>query len=205
MEFYQRHPIRGYTHLCTTEDGLLVIQKGILNQLRLEIPYEELLPVRAKAQTSFPVVLTFFLAFLLPGFYMEWLEQTHLPLAEKVGMIVLGLLLIGLCYFTYTRWRWSITVITGWGNIILANRDEERSDIEQFVLNLRDHTKSYLRARYARFDPFQSVDDQLASYRWLFERKVITQEQLLALQQQASSAVTSKSSNSSSGSFTYPN
>ncbi|TGE25216.1 hypothetical protein E5K00_08485 [Hymenobacter aquaticus] len=193
MEIYQRHPVKGYTQLRTTDDGLSIEQEGIINQLRVEIPYEELLPVRTKAQTSFPVALTFFVALILPGFYQEWLEQTYLPWEEQIGMALLGFLMLGLCYFTYTRWRWSITVTTGWGNIVLPNRDKERPEVEQFVSDLRDHTKSYLYTRYALFDPFQSVEQQLEMYAWLFERKVITPEQLLTLQQQATRAATRSS------------
>lgn len=127
MEYYQRHPVRGYTRLVTTEDGLLVDQQGLFSQTRIEIPYEELLPVRSAASTSFPIFLTFFAAFGLFSYFMQWLENPLPPLAERLGIVLCGLFVLGLCYFTYTKWRWSMVVTTGWGSITLANRDKDRA------------------------------------------------------------------------------
>ncbi|SDX68467.1 hypothetical protein [Hymenobacter psychrophilus] len=185
MELYQQHPIRGYTRLTTTADGLLVDQQGLFRQLRLEIPYEQLLPVRTAAETSFPIYLTFFAGALLISYFAQWAENPLPAWSEQVGMSLLGLLVLGLCYFTYTRWRWTITFTTGAGSIMLGNRDSERATIEEFAVAVRNHTKDYLWTRYARFNSYLPLQQQLEAYATLYEQKVITHEQLLDLQQQA--------------------
>lgn len=75
MEFYQKHPLYGYTRLITTEDRLLVDRKRLTNYIRTEISYEELLPVRGKIERSFPLLLSFFVVFWVVGFWAQELGK----------------------------------------------------------------------------------------------------------------------------------
>jgi hypothetical protein len=83
MKFYQKHPVWGYTLLATTEDGLLVDRKRLTSQLRVEIPYEELLPVRGRMEHSFPLLLSFFVAFGVVGSWVQELSKPETSISQQ--------------------------------------------------------------------------------------------------------------------------
>ena len=79
MEFYQKYPVGGHTRLTTTANGLVVDRKRLTGYLRLEIPYEELLPVQGQTQRSMPLILTFFMAFGVVG---SWVQEIKKPVEK---------------------------------------------------------------------------------------------------------------------------
>ena len=176
MEFYQKHPLWGYTRITTTDDGLLVDRKRLTSYLRVEIPYEELLPVQGKTQRSIPLFLTFFTAFGVIG---NWVEEINKPLekqADSAIMGVVGLAAILLCYFTYTRWQNAFTLKTGKLDVLMAAQPSDEAAMQEFVEELRAHTKAYLYQRYALLE-FPPLKQRMKRWLWLYEQKVVSLEE----------------------------
>ena len=180
MEFYQKHPVWGYTRLTTTEDGLLVDRKRLTKHIKVEIPYEELLPVRGKMERSFPLLLSFFVAFGVIG---SWVQELDKPVANQAYLVSSGiasLLIAGLCYFTYTRWQNSFAITTGQGDYSLVAQPEDDVMMQQFVTDLRAHTKEYLYKRYVYPGQELVTKKDVSRWYWLHERKVISTEEFQA-------------------------
>jgi hypothetical protein len=180
MEFYQKHPVWGYTRLVTTEDGLLVDRKRLTSYKRVEIPYEELLPVQGKMERSFPVLLSFFVAFGVVG---SWVQELGKPIANQAYLVASGiasLLIAGLCYFTYTRWQNRFVITTGQGDFSLVAQPEDDAMMQQFVADLRAHTKAYLYQRYVYPGQDLITKRGISRWYWLHERKVISTEEFQA-------------------------
>jgi hypothetical protein len=180
MEFYQKYPVWGYTRLTTTEDGLLVDRKRLTSHVRLEIPYEELLPVRGKMERSFPLLLSFFVAFGVVG---SWVQEISKPVVSQAYMVSSGiasLLIAGLCYFTYTRWQNRFTLITGKGDFSVVAQPEDDAAMQQFVTDLRTIAKDYLRQRYVFPGHELPAKRDVSRWYWLHERKVISTEEFQA-------------------------
>ncbi|GAB3634748.1 hypothetical protein GCM10027422_03380 [Hymenobacter arcticus] len=180
MEFYQKHPVWGYTRFTTTEDGLLIDRKRLTNHVRVEIPYEELLPVRGKMERSFPLLLSFFVAFGVVG---SWVQELSKPIADQAWLVASGvasLLIAGVCYFTYTRWQNRFMVLTGKGDFSVVAQPEDDATLQQFITDLRAHAKAYLYQWYVY--PRQELTSRkgVARWYWLHEQKVISTEEFQA-------------------------
>ena len=185
MELYQKHPVWGFTRFTTTADGLLVERKRLTNYLYTEIPYEELLPVRGKMEKSFPLLLSFFVAFAVVGSWFQEMNKLFPSEEHFFVMYFVTILVAALCYFTYTRWQNAFIITTGWGNISLAAQPGMRDDMLQFVEDLRAQTKAYLRQRYAHPALYIDKDEHFSRYDWLYERKVISLEEYQQLLNQS--------------------
>ena len=180
MEFYQKHPVWGYTQLTTTEDGLLIDRKRLTNHTCVEIPYEELLPLRGKMERSFPLLLSFFVAFGVVG---SWVQELGKPVANQAYLVVSGiasLLIAGLCYFTYTRWQNRFVLTTGYGDFSVVAQPKDDAAMQQFVVDVRILTKNYLRQRYVFPNHELPAKRDVSRWYWLHERKVISTEEFQA-------------------------
>ncbi|MGI4761209.1 MAG: hypothetical protein ACRYF0_10915 [Janthinobacterium lividum] len=180
MEFYQKHPVWGYTRFTTTEDGLLVDRERLTSRVRVEIPYEDLLPVRGKMERSFPLLLSFFVAFGVVG---SWVQELGKPMASQAWLVASGgasLLLAGLCYFTYTRWQNRFTITTGRGDFSVVAQPEADEAMQQFVTDLRAHAKAYLHQRYVYRGQELTSKKGVSRWYWLHEQKVISTEEFQA-------------------------
>ena len=174
MELYQKHPVWGFTRLTTTADGLLVERKRLTSYLYTEISYEELLPVRGQMKKSFPLLLSFFVAFAIVGSWVQEMSKLF-PSEDRFRLMAFVTLLVaGLCYFTYTRWQNAFSIITEWGSVSLAAQPEMRASMLQFVEDLRAHTKAYLYERYAHPNMMHLEGEDYSRYSWLYDRKVIS-------------------------------
>lgn len=180
MEFYQKHPVWGYTSFVTTEDGLLVDRKRLTSTVRIEIPYEDLLPVRGEMERSFPLLLSLFVAFGVVG---SWVQELGKPVASQAYLVASGaasLLIAGVCYFTYTRWQNRFTILTGQGKFSIVAQPEDDVAMQQFVADLRAHTKAYLHQRYVYSNQELVSKKGVARWYWLHEQKVISTEEFQA-------------------------
>ncbi|MFD1469118.1 hypothetical protein ACFQ48_12865 [Hymenobacter caeli] len=180
MEFYQKHPVWGHTRLTTTEDGLLVDRKRLTNYVRTEIPYEELLPVRGKMERSFPLVLSFFVAFGVVG---SWAQELGKPIVNQAYLVASGaasLVVAGVCYFTYTRWQNRFVLTTGKGDFSVVAQPENDAEMQQFVDDLRAYTRAYLHQRYVYPNQELTTKKGVSRWYWLHEMKVISTEEFQA-------------------------
>lgn len=177
MELYQKHPVYGFTRLTTTADGLRVERRRLTSYHYTEIPYEDLLPVRAEIKLSFPLLLSFFVVFAIIGSWVQELDKLF-PSDERFRLMTFVTPLVaGLAYFTYTRWQSAFRIITAENVVSLAAQPATRADLLQFVEDLQAHAKSYLRARYAHPNMYFSDEAHYPRYSWLYEHKVISLEE----------------------------
>ena len=179
MEFYQKHPVWGYTRLTTTPNGLLVDRKRLTNYLRVEIPYEDLLPVQGKTQRSMPLIWSAFMAFGVVG---SWVEEIRKPVEQQANtaiMGVVGLVIALLCYFTYTRWQNTFTLKTAELEVRMVAQPRDEATMQNFIEELRAHTKAYLYQRYALLD-YPLPKQRMKRWLWLYEQKVVSLEEFNA-------------------------
>lgn len=121
----------GYTQLTTTEDGLPVDCKRLTSWVRVETPYEKLLPVWGKVERSYPLSLSFFVA---SDVTRSWVQELVKPVANQAYLVAISavlLLIAGVCYSTYTRWQNRFILTMGNGDFSVVAQPEDDAVVQQ--------------------------------------------------------------------------
>ncbi|MFD1469312.1 hypothetical protein ACFQ48_13860 [Hymenobacter caeli] len=185
MHFQQRQLTRA-TLLALREHGLYVCQRDGRGHiaLELEMPYEEILPVRTERRRQVPqrqlMGLLFgalWLAATLgrPGGGAAWL-------AEFWGWaLAAGLGLVAVFFYGLHHW-WSQRVLhTARAQVVLPDTPAERAAFHDFSLALDRRAKTYLRREYGTVNPLGNIEPQLRRVAWLQELNVFSPAEARAL------------------------
>jgi len=184
MEFQQRQITRS-THFMLRENGLFMSQRdGRGNvDMAVEIPYEEVLPVRLEYQHSAPQLSGRWIGFGLFGLLnlLRAMRPNELT-PEAWGwafslLICLGLLIA----YAHRNWWHKAVLHTANLKVALADHPRDRRQLRAFVQELESHTKSYLRREYAPVNPLGLIEPQLRRLAWLHELDVLSTPEAQAL------------------------
>ena len=186
MQFQQGQFTRT-TQLALREHGFYVSQRDGRGQMDLavEIPYEELLPVRLEYRSTAPVRWLRWLAFGAWGLFLalrEYLFHFHPDSSDLwVGMLLGGSVLVGLALYAWHNWWHQAILHTARLHVVLADRPRDRRQLRAFVGNVEAHTKDYLRREYGLINPLGLIEPQLRRLGWLHELDVLSTTEAQAL------------------------
>ncbi|GAA4363031.1 hypothetical protein GCM10023185_31440 [Hymenobacter saemangeumensis] len=186
MQFQQRQFTRT-TLLALREHGLYLGQgdgRGRMS-LEVEMPYEEVLPLRIERRNTRPERQ-------LPGvlFLLIWAASSasrSLSQGEAASdefwlwAIGLGLGLLAVVLYGVRNWWYQLVLHTGRGQVVLADRRSDRRALLDFAETLEARTKSYLRREYAAVNPLGFIEPQLRRVAWLRELNVLSGPEATAL------------------------
>ena len=186
MQFRQRQFTRS-TQFNLREHGLYVCQRDAWGQVQveLEVPYEEVLPlrvdrVRRTARLRFPWYSQ--LAVILGGNLLAGYLTRHLSTGQLWTLLgVLGALCLFIIYYGARNWSWNTVLRTARGHFVLADQPSHRVALESFVGALGVRAKSYLRREYGTINPMGNIEPQLRRLAWLHELDVLNSAEARAL------------------------
>ena len=186
MIFEQQQLLIGSTHLALREQGLYVRRRNPqgLTTLELEMPFEEILPVRTERYHRVPWLLLAFTVVLVIGLGIApW--QAALVTGQVSADMLLWLLVSGITclnlWLHYER-TWSrYHLHTPHLNLTLADRPWQRRQLTRFTTQLEHQAKHYLRTRYGQINPLGSIELQINRLEWLEEMDVLTKAEATAL------------------------
>ena len=184
MQFQQRQFTRS-TQLALREHGFYISQHDGRGQVdvAVEIPYEELLPIRLEYRSNAPQFNGRWVGFgLFVLFNLLRAAQPAELSAEGWGwafgaLVALGLLVV---YAQHNWWHQAI-VHTGRLHVALADHPRDRRQLRAFIDNLQDHTRRYLRREYGAVNPLGLIEPQLRRLAWLHELDVLSTAEAQAL------------------------
>lgn len=184
MQFQQSQFTRS-TQFSLRQDGLFVSQRdshGAVD-IAVEVPYEEVLPVRLEYQRSVPQLTGRWVVFGLFGLLnilraMRPAELTPEAWGWAFGVLIgLGLLVA----YAHRNWWHQAIVHTANLRVTLADHPRDRRQLRAFVQNLENHTKRYLRQEYAPVNPLGLIEPQLRRLAWLHKLDVLSTPEAQAL------------------------
>jgi hypothetical protein len=178
MHFQQSQFTRS-TQFTLREHGFFVSQRDGRGQvdIAVEIPYEELLPVRLEYRRAIPGHPVRWIGLGLYGAYVAVAALSAWPLAlAAAGLLVaLGL------YYAWHNW-WHLAILhTGRLQLVLADHPRDRRQVRAFADQIDTHTKAYLRREYAAINPLGYIEPQLRRLAWLHELGVLNTAEARAL------------------------
>jgi hypothetical protein len=187
MQFQQSQLTRT-TQFALRQDGLFVSQRDGRGQvdIALEIPYEEVLPLRLEYRNTLPTQrLRVFIA--VGGWLaiqaLNHYRPGHTVLPENFWVYVLsGLAGLGLVVlYAWQNWWHQAIVHTANLRVALADHPRDRRQLRAFIKNAENHTKAYLRREYAPINPLGLIEPQLRRLAWLHELDVLGTPEAQAL------------------------
>jgi len=186
MQFQQRQFTRT-TLLALRAHGLYVSQRdgrGALN-LELEMPYEEMLPVRIERRTSWPQRqlpgVVFLLLWAASSLIRAFSDGEGLPDEFWVWAVGAALGLGAVVLYGIRNWWCKLLLHTGRVHVVLADRPEDRRALTAFADALQARTKTYLRREYGSINPLGFIEPQLRRVAWLRELDVLSAPEATAL------------------------
>ena len=186
MIFEQRQLLIGSTHLALRAQGLYVRRRnpqGLIT-LELEMPFEEILPVRTEHYRRVPWALLVFTIILIVGLGIApWRTALTTGLVSPdmlLWLFISGGTLLNL-WLHYERLWSRYHLRTPHLNLALADRPWQRRQLTRFTAQLEHQAKDYLRARYGQVNPLGPIDLQVNRLQWLQEMSVLTAAEAAAL------------------------
>ena len=178
MQFQQSQLTRS-TQFALREHGFFVSQRDGRGQVdvAVEIPYEELLPVRLEYHRAVPGHPLRWLGVGLYGLYVGIAALSAWPLA----LAAIGLLVALALYYAWHNWWHQAILHTARMRVVLADHPRARRQLRTFVDNLESHTKGYLRREYGLINPLGLIEPQLRRLGWLHELDVLSISEAQAL------------------------
>ncbi|HET9502590.1 MAG TPA: hypothetical protein VFO93_03560 [Hymenobacter sp.] len=178
MHFQQSQLTRS-TQFTLREHGFFVSQRDGRGQvdIAVEIPYEELLPVRLEYRRAVPGHPVRWIGLGLYGLYVAVAALSAWPLA----LAATGLLVALAFYYAWNNW-WNQAILhTGRLQLVLADHPRDRRQVRAFADQVNTHTKAYLRREYASINPLGYIEPQLRRLAWLHELGVLSTAEARAL------------------------
>ncbi|MBD2715340.1 hypothetical protein KBK19_09860 [Microvirga sp. STR05] len=180
MQLEQRRLWAGSTQLALRQHGFYICQRQASGRavLEVELPYEEILPVRVERRNTVPHKKLLSLLAIA----CWWLFTYSLDHHEDATFVVdFWLWFLGLggslgAYIWYGwqyQWR-EFALLTARSSVILADRTTERDTLHGFAESLERRTKSYLRREYGQINPLGPIEMQLSRLNWLHTLEVLT-------------------------------
>ena len=186
MIFTQKQLFIGTTHVALRAESLYVCLRnpqGVAT-LETEVPYEEILPVKAQEPVHIPVnqlILTGgLILFLGYGPWRAWLAtgEAGFALYSWWGILLVNALTSWLRY----EQQWStFRLQTAHLALTLAGRPWQRKQFRALVAELEQRTKTYLRSEYGQVNPLGFIEPQLRRVAWLRELNVLSAREAQAL------------------------
>ncbi|MGI4874725.1 MAG: hypothetical protein ACRYFX_26515 [Janthinobacterium lividum] len=184
MQFQQSQLTRS-TQFALREHGFFVSQRDGRGQVdvAVEIPYEELLPVRLEYRSALPTQWLRWLGF--GAWVLFVVLREYLFSARTVdfwiyaggGAALLGLLVL----YAWHNWWHQAILHTARMRVVLADHPRDRRQLRTFVDNLESYTKGYLRREYGLINPLGLIEPQLRRLGWLHELDVLSIAEAQAL------------------------
>lgn len=180
MIFEQRQFLIGSTYLALREHGLYVCQRNPqgLPTLETEMPYEEILPVRAEHHRAIPVTRLVLVGMLTIWLGISpWLDLLmNGTVGAEMAIWLLAVLLGGCNSWLLFERQWSyFRLHTSRLTLTLAGRPWQRTALANFAEALDERAKAYLRREYASINPLGPIELQLNRLRWLHGLDVLTE------------------------------
>jgi hypothetical protein len=184
MQFQQSQLTRA-TQFALRKDGLFVSQRDGRGQvdIALEIPYEEVLPLRLEYRRNTPHLNGRWVVFGLFGLLNLLRAVRPAELTPEAwgwafgALVVLGLLVA----YAQRNWWHQAIVHTANLRVALADHPRDRRQLLAFIKNVENHTKGYLRREYAPINPLGLIEPQLRRLAWLHELDVLATPEAQAL------------------------
>ncbi|MBC6699275.1 hypothetical protein [Hymenobacter sp. BT190] len=180
MLLEQRRLWAGTTQLALRQHGLYVCQREFSGRalLEVELPYEEILPVRVERRSNIPRKKLLRLLAVVGGILFTYTID-HRPDASFVADFWLRALGLGGCLLAYAWYGWQhrwheFVLLTSRSSIILADRSSEQTALHGFAEALDRRTKNYLRHEYGQINPLGPIELQLNRLQWLQGLEVLT-------------------------------
>jgi hypothetical protein len=184
MQFQQRQLTRS-TQFSLRQDGLFVSQRDSRGAVdfAVEIPYEEVLPVRLEYERSVPQLTGRWVVFGLFGLLNILRAVRPAELTPEAWGWAFGVLLgLGLLVaYAHRNWWHKAIVHTANLRVALGDHPSDRRQLHAFVQDLEDHTKHYLRQEYAPVNPLGLIEPQLRRLAWLHKLDVLSTPEAQAL------------------------
>ncbi len=186
MLLEQRRLWAGSTQLALRQHGFYLCQRqsGGRPVLEMELPYEEILPVRVERRSSVPRKKLLSLLAIV-GWCLFTFTLDHHQEATFVADFWLWALGLGGSLFAYTWYGWQhqwreFVLLTARSSVILADRSSEQAALQGFAEALEQRTKQYLRQEYAQINPLGPIELQLNRLHWLQGLEVLTEAEARA-------------------------
>jgi hypothetical protein len=182
MQFQQSQFTRS-TQFALREHGIFVSQRDGRGQvdIAIEIPYEELLPVRLEYRNIIPTKALSLVSF---GFLYLGIHLARPLLAagpqpawpDEAWLSLLGVsaALIGMFIYAWNNWWHQAILHTGRLQLVLADHPRDRRQFRDFTQQLDAHTKAYLRQEYSAINPLGYIEPQLRRVAWLRDLGVLS-------------------------------
>jgi len=186
MLIEQRRLWAGSTQLALRQHGLYICQRQVSGRavVEVELPYEEILPVRVERRNTVPrkklLILLGVVCWCLFTLSADQRHDAKFFVDFALWALVLGGSLGAYMWYGWqNQWR-EFVLLTARSSVILADRANERLALQGFADVLERHTKSYLRHEYAQVNPLGPIEVQLNRLRWLHGLEVLTEAEARA-------------------------
>lgn len=191
MQFQQSQVTRS-TQFALRPDGFFVSQRdgrGAVD-IAVEIPYEEVLPIRLEYRTNTPskrlrwlAVGALWLVGNAARMQYDVGYQGGRPLPADFWLYVLGALagLGAALLYAWQNWWHQAIVHTANLRVALADHPRDRRQLRAFIAQAERHTKAYLRREYAPINPLGLIEPQLRRLAWLHQLDVLPTPEAQAL------------------------
>ncbi|TVT38604.1 hypothetical protein FNT36_20705 [Hymenobacter setariae] len=185
MQFQQSQLTRS-TQFTVREHGFFVSQRDGRGQvdIAVEIPYEELLPIRLEYRNQVPrqmlPLAAFAFIFWILHLARPWLDAGRLPVTDDVlansWLLTMGagVCLLMLSVYAWRHWWHQAILHTGRLQLVLADHPRDRQQFRDFTQRLDAHTKAYLRQEYGAINPLGYIEPQLRRVAWLRDLGVLS-------------------------------
>ena len=186
MIFTQRQLFLGTTQVALRPESLYICKRNPqgVTTLETEVPYEEILPMKAGEYRHIPTNQLLFTGLLLVligvGPWRVWLAtgEAGYPLYSWWAIFGVNALAIWLRF----EQQWcTFRLQTARVVVTLAGRPWQRRKFRALVAELERRTKTYLRDEYAQVNPLGFIEPQLRRVAWLRELDVLSAREAQAL------------------------
>ncbi|MEN0048675.1 MAG: hypothetical protein AAF806_16555 [Bacteroidota bacterium] len=161
-----------------TEKGLALESKNSNDYIAYTIEYEDLgfdeivrkfVPSRFEYAIFFSIFLNLVLigVLLYPYITLKWLQFIFVAISACVFFLWAKNL------FKFRK----IKILEGDQNISFFYFEEQQEEVDEFIGNLKEYRRKYLRGKYMKYDELDDEDVQKSVYTWLYKEKIITREE----------------------------
>lgn len=168
-------------------DGILKIKVSTpISKIENQVKFEDISKIVSRKMAPNTTFLVFsillFLGVVITTF--SFFFETKEPSSTQDIMFYVVLLMIFLLFMRLTYENIvSLWLFTG-GSVILYANSPRKEVVNDFIDLLHQEQKEYLLNRYAVSDPFLTEDQMSVNLKWLWERKIINQEELQQLREE---------------------